>query len=120
LILDIDQYPRQRGSPGADPARHLGALHRDEDDLADYLEMAYQAAHSLLGEGDASPYWKADPTGERPLRAARALRRNLNHLWLEGKLAQNEGEKQMAEVKNLFRAGITQPERLLELLSDRY
>ena len=92
----------------------------DEDDLADYLEMAFQAAHSLLREGDASPYWKADPTGERPLRAARALRRNLNHLWLEGKLSPGEAEKQMAEVKNLFRAGITQPEKLLELVSDRH
>ncbi|MBE0502852.1 MAG: zinc dependent phospholipase C family protein [Desulfuromonadales bacterium] len=89
------------------------------DDLADYLEMAYQAAYSLLIEGDTSPYLKADPTGERALRAASALRCNLNHLWLEGKLSESAIEKQMAEVKNLFRAGITQPERLLELLSDR-
>lgn len=92
----------------------------DEDDLADYLEIAYQAAYSLLTEGDACPYLKADPTGERALRAADALRRNLNHLWLEGKLSPNEGEKQMAEVKRLFRAGITQPEKLLELVSDHY
>jgi len=92
----------------------------DEEDLADYLQMAYQAAHSLLAEGDASPYLKADPTGERAQRAARALRHNLNHLWLEGKLSQSEGEKQMAEVKNLFRAGITQPEKLLELVSDSH
>lgn len=91
----------------------------DGDDLADYLETAYQAAYSFLSEGDASPYLKADPTGERALRAASALRRNLNHLWLEGKLSESAIEKQMAEVKNLFRAGITQPERLLELLSDR-
>ncbi|MDZ4186196.1 MAG: zinc dependent phospholipase C family protein [Desulfuromonadales bacterium] len=89
------------------------------DDLADYLETAYQAAYSFLAEGDASPYLKADPTGERALRAASALRRNLNHLWLEGKLSESAVEKQMLEVKNLFRAGITQPERLLELLSDR-
>jgi hypothetical protein len=92
----------------------------EDDDLADYLEMAYQAAYSLLTEGDASPYLKADPTGERALRAASALRRNLNHLWLEGKLSESAVEKQMAEVKNLFRAGITQPEKLLELVSDRH
>lgn len=90
----------------------------DEDDLADYLQIAFQAAYSLLSEEDASPYLKADPTGERALRAANALRRNLNHLWLEGKLSLSEGEKQVAEVKNLFRAGITQPEKLLELVSD--
>lgn len=92
----------------------------DDDDLADYLQIAYQAAYSLLVEGDASPYLKADPTGERALRAASALRRNLNHLWLEGKLSESVIEKQMVEVKNLFRAGITQPEILLELVSDNY
>lgn len=92
----------------------------DDDDLADYLQIAYQAAYSLLTEGDASPYFKADPTGERALRAADALRRNLNHLWLEGKLSASAGEKQMAEVKKLFRAGITQPEKLLELVSERH
>jgi hypothetical protein len=92
----------------------------EDDDLTDYLESAYQAAYSLLTEGDASPYLKADPTGERALRAASALRRNLNHLWLEGKLSESAVEKQMAEVKNLFRAGITQPEKLLDLVSDRY
>lgn len=92
----------------------------EEDDLADYLESAYQAAYSLLSEGDACPYLKADPTGERALRAANALRRNLNHLWLEGKLSESAVEKQMAEVKSLFRAGITQPEKLLELVSDHY
>jgi hypothetical protein len=92
----------------------------EEDDLTDYLESAYQAAYSFLTEGDASPYLKADPTGERALRAASALRRNLNHLWLEGKLSESAVEKQMAEVKNLFRSGITQPEKLLDLVSDRY
>lgn len=92
----------------------------DDEDLADYLQLAYQAAYSLLAEGDSSPYLRADPTGERALRAAAALRRNLNHLWLEGKLSPSEGEKQVAEVKNLFRAGITQPEKLLELVSDNH
>lgn len=90
----------------------------DDDDLADYRQMAYQAAYSLLTEGDASPYLKADPTGERAQRAAEAIRRNLNHLWLEGKLSQDEGEKQIIEVKKLLRAGMTHPEKLLELLSD--
>jgi len=92
----------------------------DEEDLVDYLELANQAAYSLLVEGDASPYLKADPTGERALGAANALRSNLNHLWLEGKLTESAIEFQMVEVKNLFRAGITQPEKLLELVSDRH
>jgi hypothetical protein len=92
----------------------------DGDDLADYLDLANQAAYSLLAEGDASPYLKADPTGERAQRAAVAIRRNLNHLWLEGKLSQSEGEKQILEVKKLLRAGITAPEKILELVSDSY
>jgi len=90
----------------------------DDDDLADYLQLANQAAYSLLAEGDASPFLKADPTGERAQRAAVAIRRNLNHLWLEGKLSKSEGEKQIIEVKKLLRAGITAPEKILELVSD--
>lgn len=92
----------------------------DEEDLIDYLELANQAAYSLLKDGDASPYLKADPTGERAIRAANAIRRNLNHLWLEGKLPDSVIEDQMAEVKSLFRSGITQPEKLLELVADRH
>lgn len=92
----------------------------DEEDLADYLELANQAAYSLLADGDDSPYLKADPTGERAIRAANAIRRNLNHLWLEGKLSESVIERQMYEVKTLFRDGITKPEKLLELVADRH
>lgn len=90
----------------------------DAGEQADYLQLAFQAAHSILAEGRASHYRKADPTGERALRAANAIRSNLHHLWIEGKLPPGEIEPQLAELKRRFREGITQPERLLELTAD--
>lgn len=90
----------------------------EEEDQAEYLELAYQAAYSVLVEGEASPYRRADPTGERAMRAAALIRRNLRYLWIEGKLPPDELEKQLSDLKRRFREGITRPELLLELTSD--
>lgn len=113
LLSQIEQW--QKGLL-AISARSRWTL--DEEDQADYLNLAYAAAHSILADGDASPYLKADPTGERALRAATAIRRNLHHLWLEGKLPQGEVENHMSALKIYFRDGITRPEKLLELIAD--
>ena len=45
------------------------------------------------------------------------IRKNLNLLWLDGKLPEAEAEAILAELEPRFREGITQPDRLLELLS---
>lgn len=88
-----------------------------EEDQEDYLALARQAAQSVLTEMEESPFWKADPTGERAINAAKMIRKNLNLLWLDGKFPETEGEAIMAELKSRFREGITCPDRLLEMLS---
>lgn len=88
-----------------------------EENLEEYLGLARQAEGSVLAQTEESPYWKADPTGERALAAARMIRKNLHLLWLDGKLPAPEAEAILVELRPRFREGITRPDRLLELLS---
>jgi hypothetical protein len=86
-------------------------------DAQEYLSLAQEAATDILVHREESPYWKADPTGERALQAAKMIRRNLNSLWLDGKLPPAQAIIILRELKGKFREGITQPDKLLELLS---
>ncbi|WP_041531796.1 zinc dependent phospholipase C family protein [Syntrophotalea carbinolica] len=88
-----------------------------EHDQGDYLDLAYDAVLSVLQNMQDSPYWKADPAGERALNAAKAIRKNLHLLWLEGKLPDSQAEQLLGEIKQRLRDGIVHPEKLLELLS---
>ncbi len=83
----------------------------------EYLSLAQEATESVLIDMDDSPYWKADPTGERALTAARMVRKNLHLLWIEDRLTQEEADEFLAAVKNRFREGITRPKEILDLLS---
>jgi len=87
------------------------------DDRHEYLDLATEATFSIFNEREKSAYWKADPTGERAFHAAKIIRKNLNLLWLDGKLPERESQQLLDELKPSFRKGITQPDRLLELLS---
>jgi len=86
-------------------------------DQEEYLTLAREACQSILCRMEESPYWKADPTGERAINAAKMIRKNLNLLWLDGKLPVNDGEAILASLKPHFREGITRPDDLLKLLS---
>jgi hypothetical protein len=90
-----------------------------EEDREEYLTLARQAAMSVLAEMEGSPFWKADPTGERALNAARKIRKNLNLLWLDGKLPADGAEAMLADIRLRLREGITRPEEVLGLLSGR-
>jgi len=89
----------------------------EKKDLEEYLTLAREAAVDILHQQEKSPYWQADPTGERALKAAKMIRRNLNTLWLDGKLPPGDALEILKELKGRLREGITKPEKLLELLS---
>jgi hypothetical protein len=89
----------------------------EEEDREEYLNLAMQSAMSVLAQMEQSPFWKADPTGERALKAAQMIRKNLNMLWLDGKLPAAAAEKILLEMRTRFREGVTRPEELLTLLS---
>jgi hypothetical protein len=87
------------------------------NDQGEYLELAHEAVLSVLRDMQDSPYWRADPAGERAINAAKAIRKNLHLLWLEGKLPASQAEQLLTEIKQRLREGIVHPEKLLELLS---
>ncbi len=89
-----------------------------EEDLTEYFTLAREATESILKDMEKSPYWRSDPAGERALNSAKMIRRNLNLLWLDGKLPAAEAENILQTLKPRFREGITRPDRLLELLSE--
>ncbi len=89
----------------------------EKKDLLEYLTMAREAAVDVLRHQEESPYWKADPSGERALKAAKMIRRNLNTLWLDGKLPPGDALEILKGLKVRLHDGITQPDKLLELLS---
>jgi hypothetical protein len=87
------------------------------EDREEYFSLSRQVAESVLAEMDQSRFWKADPAGERALQAAGMIRKNLNLLWLDGKLPEVEAERIIRDLKPRFRDAITAPDQLLELLS---
>ena len=89
-----------------------------KEDREEYLTLAAQSSFSVLAEMEESPFWRADPTGERAINAARMIRKNLYLLWMDGKLPENEAEAILADLKPRFREGITRPRQILEMLSE--
>ncbi len=89
-----------------------------EEDQKEYLALAKEASESVLVKMEESPFWKADPRGERAINAAKKIRKNLNLIWLDGKLPEREAKAILAELKQRFREGITHPDQLLDLLSE--
>lgn len=89
-----------------------------EDHIDEYLSIAGEATSSILCNMQESPYWVADPTGERALDTARIMRKNLKILWQSGKMSEKEIEDYLAGLRPKFKQSITQPDRILELLSE--
>jgi len=87
------------------------------EDRQEYLELTSKATLSILQDMDSSPFFNADPTGERALNAAGMIRKNLHALWLDGKLREEDANQMLAVIKIRLKEGICQPDELLTLLS---
>lgn len=88
----------------------------DQEEHREYMTMGLEAITGILSDKN-SPYWKADPTGDRALTAANLIRKNLNYLWLEGKLHQEDADLILKELRNRLKLGITNPDEILPLFT---
>lgn len=88
----------------------------DSTEHSEYLLLGVEAINGILGD-EESPYWNADPTGDRALSAAKQIRKNLNLLWLDGKLRKEDSELIIKDLRKRFKQGITNPDELLPLLT---
>lgn len=89
----------------------------EEENRGEYLSLASEAAISVVMHLEESPWWSADPTGERAMHAAKLLRKHLKKAWLQGKLPPHDADQLLADIKRRLRQGITTPEQLPDLLA---
>lgn len=86
--------------------------HRDE-----FLELSQHAVLDVLGDLDGSRYLDADPTGERAIKAAEGIRKNLRLLYRSGKISRSDATAQVEEIGGKLREAICDPELLKEILA---
>ncbi|HEY6873288.1 MAG TPA: zinc dependent phospholipase C family protein [Geobacteraceae bacterium] len=89
----------------------------EESDREEYMGLAQEAVFDFLNELEGSRYYLADPTGERALMTAEAVRKNLRLLYRSGKLTKAQAQEELDGIKVKLREAICAPERLLEILS---
>ncbi|HEX8961326.1 MAG TPA: zinc dependent phospholipase C family protein [Geobacteraceae bacterium] len=89
----------------------------EESDREEYMGLAQEAVFDFLNRMEGSRYYQADPTGERALMTAEAVRKNLRLLYRSGKLTKTQAQEELDGIKVKLREAICAPERLLEILS---
>lgn len=88
-----------------------------EEDRLEYLALADAATFDLLSSPHESGYLQADPTGERALATAEAVRRNLRLLYRSGKIDKSAALTQVEETKQQLKNAIFEPAQLSPLYS---
>ena len=89
----------------------------EESDRDEYMGLAQEAVFDFLNRFEESPFFMADPTGERALLTAEAVRKNLRLLYRSGKLTKEQAQEELDAIKVKLRDAICMPEKLLEILS---
>lgn len=88
-----------------------------ESDRDEYLLLAEEAVYGFLQHPEDSDILLADPTGEKALAMAEAVRKNLRLLYRSGKMTKDEGVEQVEMLRLKLRQALHTPELLDELHS---
>ncbi len=86
-----------------------------ESDRDEYLKLTEEAVYGFLEHPQDSEILLADPTGEKALAMAEAVRKNLRILYKSGKLTKSEGLEQVEQLRIKLRQALHTPELLDEL-----
>lgn len=89
----------------------------EASDREEYMGLAQEAVFDYLNNMENSRFFLADPTGERALATAEAVRKNLRLLYRSGKLTKDQATEELDGIKVKLREAICAPERLLQILS---
>jgi len=84
-------------------------------DLEEYTSLSEEAVFDFLNHEEKSRYFLADPTGERALATAEAVRKNLRILYKSGKITREQAFGQLEELKQRLRQAICAPAMLQQL-----
>lgn len=88
-----------------------------ESDRDEYMTLAGEAVMDYMRQPEESRLLKADPTGEKALAAADALRRSLRLLYKNGRMTKADGFEQVESLRIALRKSLDRPELLKELYS---
>ncbi|MSN24966.1 MAG: hypothetical protein GJV46_03770 [Geobacter sp.] len=86
-----------------------------EDDRDEYLLLTGDVVLDFMQNPLESRILKADPTGEKALAAADALRKNLRLLYNNGRMTKEEGFEHVEKLRIALRKSLDKPELLKEL-----
>lgn len=89
----------------------------EEAEKSEFLSLAQEAVFDILKNGEDGIFFRADPTGERALTTAEAVRKNLRLLYRSNKISKEQAMEQLAELQVKMRSAICNPELLLQVLS---
>jgi hypothetical protein len=89
----------------------------DESDREEFLERSRSAVLEVLIDLEETRFMDADPTGERALKAAEAVRKNLSLLYRSGKITKQQADEMLAELKGKLAVAICNPKELLQITS---
>ena len=89
----------------------------EDEDREECMQLAREAVFDFLNNDDTSRFFLADPTGERALAAAEAVRKNLRLLYRTGKITKVQAYAELDELKLKLKEAICEPELLLQILS---
>ncbi|MBC7964182.1 MAG: zinc dependent phospholipase C family protein [Steroidobacteraceae bacterium] len=86
-----------------------------ESDRDEYLKLTGAAVFDFLQDPQHSRLLQTDPTGEKALAAADALRKSLRLLYKNGRMTKAEGFEQVEKLRISLRKSLDNPELLKEL-----
>jgi len=89
-----------------------------ETDRDEYLKLTEEAVYGFMQHPQDSELLLADPTGERALAMAEAVRKNLRLLYKNGRLTKAEGLEQVEGLRKNLRQALLKPELLDEVYSE--
>lgn len=87
----------------------------ETSDLQEYTSLSEEAVFDYLNHGERSRYFLADPTGERALATAEAVRKNLRILYKSGKITREQAFSQLEDIKPRLRQAICAPAMLQQI-----
>jgi len=88
-----------------------------KSDRDEYFKLTEKAVLDLLQHPADADICRTDPTGERALAMAEALRKNLRLLYKNGKLTKADGLEQVEALRMKLRQSLLKPQLLEELHS---
>ena len=86
-----------------------------EADRVEYMQLAREAILDFLQDPEESRILKTDPTGEKALAVADALRKNLRLRLKSGLMSRGEGYEEVEAIRSTLRGSLHKPELLKKL-----